>query len=136
MILFVDDDLRSTRLYCGELEDRGFECRLTGTIDEALRALRQHGGDIEFVVWDMMMPSGKAYAGEDHEGGLRTGELFYRSLRNAMPETPAMLFTNRNLGQLDGPFVSDPRCECRMKEELLPSELADHIERILGRRQA
>lgn len=131
MILFVDDDLRSLRPYCDELEHRGREYKLVGSVDEAMRVLSQHAADIELVVWDMMMPSGKVFAGKDLDGGLRTGEHFYQSFRNVRPDVPAMLFTNRNVGQLDGPFKSDPRCECRMKEDLLPSEFADRVEQLL-----
>lgn len=133
MILLVDDDPRSLRAYCDELDYRRRSYRLVGSIDEAVRVLRQHAGEIELVVWDMMMPHGKTYVGEDHEGGLRTGELFYRSLRSVLPEVPAMLFTNRNVALLDGPFRNDPLCACRMKEELLPGEFVDFIEALLSR---
>jgi CheY-like chemotaxis protein len=134
MILFVDDDPRSIRPYCDELELRGFECALVASVDEATRTLRRRKADIELVVLDMMMPSGKTYAAEDHDGGLRTGALFYRTLRNVLPDALAILFTNRNVDQLDGPFKTDPLCECRMKEEILPGELADHVEKLLGAR--
>lgn len=133
MILFVDDDIRSLRPYCDELEFRGKECRIVGSVDEAMRVLRQHTSEIELVVWDMMMPSGKTYAAKDIEGGLRTGEYFYQSFRSLLPDIPAMLFTNRDVGQLGGAFQSDPLVECRMKEDLLPSELADKLERLLRR---
>ena len=79
------------------------------------------------------MPSGKTYAGKDIEGGLRTGEYFYHSFRGLLPDVPAMLFTNRDVGQLGGSFRSDPLCECRMKEDLLPSEFADRVELLLRR---
>ena len=133
MILFVDDDPRSVRPYAEELEYRGFTCLLAASVDEATRALRRHKAEIRYVVWDMMRPSGKTYASEEHEGGLRTGEFFYRSLRNILPEVPAMLFTNRSVDQLEGPYRSDPQCACRMKEEMLPGDFADQIERVLGR---
>jgi CheY-like chemotaxis protein len=133
MILLVDDDIRSMRTYCDELEYRGRKCRLVGSVDEAVRVLRQHAADIELIVFDMMMPFGNVFANKDLSGGLRTGEHFYRELRKALPSVPAVLFTNRNVGQLDGPFRSDPLCECRMKEDLLPSELADRVEQLLAR---
>jgi CheY-like chemotaxis protein len=133
MILFVDDDVRSLRPYCDELEFRGRECRIAGSVDEALRVLRSNTNEIELVVWDMMMPSGKTFAGKDIDGGLRTGEYFYQSMRSLLPDVPAVLFTNRDVGQLAGAFRADPLCECRMKEDLLPSGFADRVESLLRR---
>lgn len=132
MILLVDDDPRSIRPYADELEQRGFECVLLGSIDEALRLVSRRKEDLEFVVLDMMMPTGKAFANQAHEGGLRSGALLHQTLRAALPEVPMMVFTNRNIQQLDGPFRLDPACECRMKEELLPGELADWLTTKLG----
>ena len=131
MILFVDDDVRSLRPYCDELEFRGRECRIVGSVDEALRVLKRQSSEIELVVWDMMMPSGKTFAGKDIERGLRTGEYFYQRMRSLLPDVPAVLFTNRDVGQLAGPFREDPLCECRMKEDLLPSDFADRVEQLL-----
>ena len=132
MILLVDDDIRSLRPYCDELEYRGRKCRLVGSVDEAIRVLKHQARDIELLVFDMMMPSGKVFASKDLDGGLRTGEHFYREFRKMLPDAPAVLFTNRNVGQLDGPFRTDPRCECRMKEDLLPSDFADRVEQLLA----
>jgi hypothetical protein len=147
MILLVDDDPRSIRPYCEELDARSVErdrpewkTELVSDVDKAIRLVRRLVSDtqrklpsgLELVVFDMMMPVGKVFAQAAHEGGLRTGELFHQALRVELPDVPTLLFTNRNVEQLDGPFRTDPRCVCRMKEELLPGELADYVERSLG----
>lgn len=91
-IVLVDDDLRLSAQYAMELESAGFDVQAFGDVDNALAHLRS-GAPVDAVVWDMAMPPGREFADGDHQGGFRTGFLFYEEVVKARPGAILVLLT-------------------------------------------
>src|SRR5262249_38500525 len=64
MILFLDDNVAFLRDYRDELRSRGHDALVTASTDDALRAVEQHGDELDAMVLDMMMPPGKLFEKE------------------------------------------------------------------------
>lgn len=85
-ILWIDDDLYRLKLqpYIDELEDNGFEIIKVTNPDNVDQAIEQNH-DIECIILDISMPTGKNIDVNEAKKGMRTG-LFVLQNLNEQPQ--------------------------------------------------
>ncbi len=93
IVLLVDDDRRLMSSYAEALDDEGLTSHCAYSVDDALAYL-EAGHLPKVIVWDMMMPSGLAFAHEDTDGGMATGRFLYDRMREIHPDAVYILLTN------------------------------------------
>ncbi len=130
MILFVDDDPLRAKHYTEELEVDGYEVSLQTRVDDAWKYFEANRDRIEFLVLDIMMPSGELLAGEDTDSGFTTGFFFYKKIRLQALDLPVIILTNVNEAEVPEEGINEPNCWFRQKVGLPPFELVDEIKRI------
>ncbi len=128
MIFFVDDDRRYIKDYVEEVESRNYYVKHEHNIDNAFKLVTEHSQDIQLLVMDIMMPSGKLLNERDNENGKRAGILFIKAIEERIGEInfPLIIFTHVSIDNLDD------RYQKYQKEDYTPSEFADKIEQIIG----
>lgn len=132
MILFVDDEIRHTSNFVKELEECGYQISFQSDVDLALQFLEESKNDIELMILDIMMPSGKRFKDVDTDDGLRTGVHFYERAREILPELPVIILTNASDEELGVQFRREANCWYFQKKDYLPYEVAHEVKRILS----
>ena len=131
MILFVDDEESKMNSYLLELRLSFPEVEFKKTVDSALDRIDRGSTDIEALILDVSMPGGSAF--RDRPGaGLTTGVLFYRRVREVLPNLPIVIFTNVTNEDVRQKFDGDDKCRFLNKEDYLPFELAQVLREIFG----
>lgn len=133
MILMIDDEPRHMDSYRRELEYSGYDVEYFTSVDEALRALPARQEQVELMILDIMMPPGAAFKDVDTQEGLRTGERLFERVRATLPNLPVMILTNVSRARLEGRFKRERACRLLQKEEYLPFELAEEVEKLIGK---
>lgn len=136
MILMIDDEPRQMDSYHRELEFCGYAVEYCANVDEALRVLAAQGAQVELLILDIMMPPGAAFKDADTQQGLRTGERFFEQVRAERPDLPVMILTNVSRARLEKRFKRERACRLLQKEEYLPFELAEEVEKMIGKPRA
>lgn len=131
MILILDDDKRHMHSYIAELDLSHFNYSFQPDVDSAVRFFSENQESIDLVILDVAMPPGDSFTLEEIEGGLRTGELFYKWVRGKAPTLPIMVLTNTSDKMLSGLFERG-KCWIYRKTDVLPFELVEKIEAILA----
>jgi len=134
MILFVDEEQRRMNSYVEECEVAGFKVSLFSNIDLAWEFLQENRKNIEAVVLDVMLPTGKRFARPASLEGIRTGLEFYRDLRNIYTTLPVILFTQSRDPAIDRVAADDPKTSVHRKQQVTPSDLPQIVRFALGAR--
>lgn len=127
MILFLDDDEGELTPYLEAMQEAGLDAGLMTSVDGFVAELGSIAQALELVVLDMAMPTGRTFADEKTNGGLRTGEFLYMLIRERLPHVPIVVFTNRSLHRLPRQLTEDDNCWCHGKNDLLPTEFVEMI---------
>src|SRR6266496_6633093 len=92
-ILWLDDEPRRVEPFHDALVFQGHDVALVQSIEELETRLRtEHGWHM--VLLDIMLPTGE-YSVEDAQGGLDTGLLIAKKLRDELPSVQVVFLTNR-----------------------------------------
>lgn len=95
MILFIDDEERRMKSYVQELEFSNYNVEFKPDVDSALECLENPKEEIELIILDIMMPTGKKFFNNSQaEKGLRSGICLYQEIRKQKPMLPIVIFTN------------------------------------------
>lgn len=129
IVLFIDDEPSEMDSFKLELEMAGYQVVFKTKTDDAWVYFEQNEDSIGVVILDVMMPPGDFLGGEDTEGGLRTGALFYNKIRDKHPNVHVIILTNVSDASLVRRFAKDPRCTFVRKEDVFPFQL---VERVAG----
>ncbi len=131
MILFVDDELRRMESVVEQLEMDGLRVHTAPGVDQALAALHNDKGEIDFVILDIMMDLGSTLEHEDTEEGLRTGVHLFERIRKVKPTVPVMVLTNADDVRLEEHFSKEPRTRFFQKRSLLPQDVAPQVREMM-----
>ena|ERR1041384_6409494 len=132
MILLVDDD-RRTQHYQDELEYEGYKVYLQTNVDDAWRFFNKHINEIDLLVLDIVMPPGNSLKRYDTKQGRRTGVLFYDRIRKKAPDIPIIILTVLDDDDIVKKFSMETGCWYYHKQQCLPYDLVQIIEKIVGR---
>lgn len=135
MILVVDDEQHEIDSYILELRLSGFEVESEKGVDAALARYEQEAPAIELIILDIMMAPGAAFQDVDTQDGLRTGISLFEALRARNPHIPLLILTNVSDDRVAERFRREAECWFLRKEDYLPFELAEEVQRILAPRQ-
>jgi CheY-like chemotaxis protein len=133
MILMVDDERRQMDSHYLELRYSGYDVEYFTGVDDALRALEARGDQVDLLILDIMMPPGAAFKDADTKQGLRTGVRFFERVRADRPNLPVIIFTNVSPNRLEERFKRERACRLLQKEDYLPFELAEEVEKMIGK---
>lgn len=135
MILFIDDEPRimdSYRRYLeAKLEPSGHQVVFYSNVDQAWEYFEQHLVELELIILDIMMPSGKRFTAEQTNGGLETGLVFYDMVRQLSPKLPVLVFTNFYDEGVEKRFRQDPHCRFRQKANYLLQDFVEEVRAML-----
>lgn len=131
MILFVDDEARQMDSYRRELELSQLEVRCIRRTDDAITYFKQNIEQIKVLILDIMMPPGASFEKEDTQQGLRTGLKFFELVRRHAPELPVIVFTNVSDPSVKEYFAKKSNCWFLRKEDYLPFELAEEVQKVM-----
>lgn len=133
MIVIVDDEERYVRPYIDELKETGYEVNVQTDVGAAEQFLMENLADVELLVLDVMMPPGDTMSQRETHHGLRTGMYFYRTIRTLALDLPIIVFTNVVDTEVFDFFNAEASTNCWFyrKQDLLPFELAEIVQRIL-----
>lgn len=132
MILILDDDERHMQCYIAELDLSPFDYSFQPDVDSAIRFFSENQERIDLVILDVAMPPGNTFTLEETERGLRTGELFYKWVRQKAPTLPIMVLTNTTSDKMLSGLFDRGKCWVYRKTDVLPFELIETIEAILA----
>jgi len=132
MILMVDDESKSMDSYRAELELSGYAVEYCDNVDAALQYFDKTHDQIQILILDIMMPPGRAFRAANTQDGLRTGVLFYERVRLTAPELKVVILTNVSDRRLAEQFEREPHAWFLNKEQFLPFELAQEVEKLIG----
>lgn len=76
MIIFIDDEPDYIEPYTDAFVISGFKVKTIDNVDHAWKEINQNIKELDAVVLDIMMPSGRLFGGKDTKSGLRTGLHF------------------------------------------------------------
>jgi predicted nucleotide-binding protein len=130
-ILFVDDELRDVDAYVLELKFAGFDVTTTASADEAFKLVSNESFDL--VVLDIMMPPGKHFRNKETAFGLKTGLMLALLVRQKLPGTMIVAFTNNPDPNIKELFSRNEHLLYLRKEDYAPSELTETIKEVLHR---
>lgn len=96
MILYIDDEPRYVESFVDELnlEFENKKIESINNTDKAVVFFEQYAQEIEIVILDIMMPSGKVFKDKPTQEGLLTGLFFYEYIREKYIDLPIIIFTN------------------------------------------
>jgi DNA-binding response OmpR family regulator len=139
MILFIDDEEHYVQPYIDELRFSGYDVILHTDVDLALEFFEANHERIDLLILDIMMAPGESFEHERTLAGRRTGIFFYERVRRTAPDMPVIVLTNvpnaiskisdREVKEL---LEGDEHCWFFRKMTLLPIELREEIERVIG----
>ncbi len=119
MILFVDDEPRIMDSYKFHLEFNlqaiGKELHFFSKVDEAMGFYKNNFSELELIILDVMMPGGETFDFKETNGGIRTGFLFYKKIREDLPKIPIFIFTNSIEEEIKSEIEKDPHAELMQK---------------------
>jgi CheY-like chemotaxis protein len=126
-IVLIDDDGHQAKFIIGGLKllDQRFDIQYIGSADQAHKLLASgKWGDVALFLVDVMMPPGKAYAKQPTREGEITGFFVARDIRDALPNTPIILWSTDPLNIIEAKarkFIKDsiPRCAFLRKEDAI-----------------
>ena len=131
MILFLDDEKWYLQSYLEELEMRKLKVVFTSEVKEAHKLLGENAGQIELMILDVMMPL-EDESETQPDSGLSTGIRVYEKVRQKYQTLPIIIFTNDSDGMVEERFSKEDNCWFMKKDDYLPFELADEVEKILS----
>lgn len=117
-VLFIDDDTRLISSFAEAVRGAGFSTQYFRAPDPALEYLRRDDAKADLIVWDMMLPPGRAFQDVDTESGLSTGKHLFWKMQELRPTSHYLLFTARgdvSFAEFDSP---DKKSYVRFKTEL------------------
>ncbi|NES80989.1 MAG: response regulator [Moorea sp. SIO2B7] len=132
MILFVDDEPRDMNSFVLELQfDLGQEnVTFESNVDKALEYLENHKNEIQIVILDNTMPSGKIYEDEQTHEVIRTGLFLYEDIRSMLPDIPIIIFSNVPKENVLTNYSSDSEKKImNMLEQETGCNKADYLEK-------
>ncbi|MDJ0599129.1 MAG: response regulator [Crocosphaera sp.] len=135
MILIVDDEPGRMEVYIEELELSNYEVELAENIDEAIEYFEERQEEIEFLILDIMMRSGKLSKEKGTNDGLRTGIVFYNKIRKNNKSLPIIIFSN--LAKIDDQEVeqeiqNNPKSKFVQKIDTVPYQLVKEVKEMLS----
>lgn len=132
MILFVDDEKREMDSYVQELELSRYEVSFQTDVDVALNVFDEEFNRIDLLILDIMMPPGSSFDNSETEMGVRTGVRFYERIRERTTDLPVVILTNVSDEGVRERFCGESKCWFLRKEDYLPFQLAEEVEKIVG----
>src|ERR1035441_2587614 len=90
-VLIIDDEPIFYRTITKILRGVGHHVSICATPDAALKYLRQRRTEIDLIVLDIMMPSGRSFAEQATLKGRYTGLLLLGAIRAVRPEVPILV---------------------------------------------
>ncbi|MDJ0657921.1 MAG: response regulator [Crocosphaera sp.] len=134
MILIVDDEPRRMEVYIEELKLSNYQVELAEDINEALDYFDKRQGEIELLILDIMMRSGKLSGEHGINGGLRTGIIFYKKIRDNNKSLPIIILSNFDKiddQEVEQEIQNNPQKKFFQKINILPYELVDEVKEML-----
>lgn len=139
MILFIDDEEHYVQPYLDELRVSGHDVVLQTDVDAALGFFEANHEEIKLLILDIMMAPGESFQDAATLQGRRTGVFFYKRVRLRAPELPVIVLTNAidPLTKISDEAVKtrldkDERCWFMRKLTVLPFELREKVEEVIG----
>jgi DNA-binding NarL/FixJ family response regulator len=127
MILFIDDERRYVRNYIEELQLVGFEIKFINNLADAENYIQLVERDnIELLVLDVMMPSGKLAIIEEYDEELDNGLGFYKIFRSVFPKTKVFILTNVTRQNVRDFFEKEKNCVFFEKD----GDISDFVRRV------
>lgn len=130
MILFVDDEPEYIENYQTALEESNFDVEAIPDVDEALEFVKENSKKIDGIVLDIMMSFGQGFDEKETERGTRTGVVFYKRIRETLPQTPVFVLTNVSDPKVEDFFETEENCYYYFKRK--PFEFAKFVRNKLG----
>ncbi|GBF82112.1 response regulator [Aphanothece sacrum] len=135
MFVIVDDELERMRVYIEELQLCNYQVELVGNIDDALEYFDKKKEQIELLILDIMMASGQLSREPGINGGLRTGIVFYKKIRENDKNLPIIIFSNLsqiNDQEIEEEIENNPRSKFLQKIETLPYQFVEEVKEMLS----
>ena len=107
-VLFVEDDIYFRQKYIDKLECEGFEVSTANNLTEAKGSIKNSPPD--FVIIDVMMPSGGMVADFETRAGFRTGVVLGKWLLKYYPNIKFIGFS-----ELSSSVMSSFKCRIKTR---------------------
>ena len=129
-ILFIDEELKPIEVYIDKLKEIGHDVVHVRKLRDVLTLLSK---DTRFdrVITDIMLPSGDVLDITESQGGLISGELFIKNLRELLPGVKITVLTNVNDTTILARVSEKVDGRCYKKREIKPN-LPEHIAKLIG----
>lgn len=129
-ILFVDDDMFLASLYIDALIDAGFSVATADSVAEALSLAHSEPFDVAII--DVMMPPGPQHGQVETAGGLKTGKVLAREIRDALPDAKLIALSMSNDADVIDWFSRNESVAFLAKQRILPQDLPQQVRKMLG----
>jgi CheY-like chemotaxis protein len=102
-ILFIDDETHFASYDIEAMKDANYEVIHHDTAAGGLAHIREHSGEIDLIVLDIVMPTPKDVAPTETNGGLDTGIWLLRQVRDLIAENliPVIVLSGRGSASLE-----------------------------------
>jgi CheY-like chemotaxis protein len=132
MLLFIEDDIFFLEILIQDFLEAGYSVITASDPNEALAAVEEFGSQIQCIILDIMMRPGTAFSLIATHHGFHTGMNLYTSIRDRLPDTRVIIWTNlrddeREHQSVRRFFSSQEKCEYYRKGELSYFDLFEHI---------
>ncbi len=135
MILFIDDEPRIMHGYFAylerEMQQYGHDVQFVSNVDDALDLFDNRRPEIDLIILDIMMPPGERFSSDETNEGLQTGVVFYKRIRNHLPDLPVLIFSNYYDEDLDNDLRQDVNCRFLQKADYLLDEFVAEVKKLL-----
>jgi CheY-like chemotaxis protein len=125
MILFIDDEPQYILSFVQAFELSKFEVKISSSVDEAAEFIKDNQKDLDAIILDVMMPTGRFVNHEESQDGLRTGLIFLNWLKKFNERIPVILLTNVNKRNFKN--VTHKNCIIFEKKDIDPWQLVDKM---------
>jgi CheY-like chemotaxis protein len=134
-ILLIDDDRVPIHYYLRALGEAGHAVEHKRNPDEAIEYLDMKADEVDLIILDVMIPSGKAFATEKTDEGMTSGLFLLKKIRAQWPTLPVLILTNLSPSELGGDKLTPlGQVESARKIDTDPFDLVDRVRLLLDSR--
>ncbi len=127
--LFIENDEMLAIQYEDYLLQAGFDVFYTNSVEEALSVAAEK--PFEVVIIDIMMNSEGVYGERESGGGVNTGKILARDLREILPNTKIVALTNHTDAHIERLFSLDDSMAFFRKKDTPPEMFPKLLRRAL-----
>lgn len=130
MIIMVDDETNRMKTFREYLEEIGYEVVYLDKVLGACDFIQDNTARIEAIILDIMMPYGGFSSAEESDGGILTGVVFLKRLRQELlPNVPVIVLTAAKRHDKVRSLRHEPHCTLFLKPTP-PSAVAEELKRL------